>query len=416
MQAIPRRAIIDRRLQAGSYGVPKHLCGLDVVRQSVLGSANPLSLSTTSRTSRFPAGWWLPIALPAVFGLVWTSQLVLGGKEVSWAAALGIEAPFWFSWGLVAVLIFRLCQWLHRRVQDRKRYVVALVGGAVGAVLAFPVIFQAVTIGGQWAGRALSLTDKVPDAYWPAVRGTTVNLLGFSVILYAVTALAWHAFTFYRDLKERKLHTTELESLLHQAQLDALRSQLHPHFLFNTLHSIAELIHENPPLAERMVLRLAGLLREVLKAPVQQEVSLGDEVAFIKSYLEIEQMRLGDRLTVEWDVAGETLAARVPSLVLQPLVENAVQHGVAALARPGRIAIQARREDGFLHLQVRDTGPGLAAGPATNGNGIGLSNTESRLRRRYGDRQRFALRNDHGLVVEVRIPFSTSTPSAEQPT
>ncbi len=351
-----------------------------------------------------------------MFGLVWTSQLVLGGKDVSWAAALGAEAPFWFSWGLVAVLVFRLCQWLHVRVQDRKRYAVALVAGAAGAALAFPVIFQAVMIGGQWLGRALSLTAKVPDAYWPAVRGTTINLLGFSVILYAATALAWHAFTFYRDLKERKLHTSELESLLHQAQLEALRSQLHPHFLFNTLHSIAELIHENPPLAEQMVLRLADLLREVLKAPVQQEVPLADEIEFIKSYLEIEQMRLGDRLTVAWDLAGETLAARVPSLVLQPLVENAVQHGVAALARPGRIAIQARHEDGFLHLQVRDTGPGLPPAHATNGNGIGLSNTESRLRRLYGDRQRFQLINDHGLVVNVRIPFTTSAEPAEQST
>jgi LytS/YehU family sensor histidine kinase len=293
-------------------------------------------------------------------------------------------------------------------VQERRKYAAGLIAGAIGAVIAFPLFFRTLTLGGRWLGRALDLTAKAPDPFWPALRGATINLLGFSVILYVATVFAWHAVTYYHDLKERKLRSTELESRLHQAQLEALRSQVHPHFLFNTLHSIAELIHENPPLAEQLILRLADLLREVLKAPVQQEVPLGDEIKFIKSYLEIEQMRLGDRLTVEWDVAPETLAACVPSLVLQPLVENAIQHGIAALARPGRLAIQARREDGYLHLQVRDTGPGLAHDQAKHGNGIGLANTESRLRRLYGDWQRFQLVNDHGLVVQVRIPFSTA--------
>lgn len=357
----------------------------------------------------------MPIALPAVFGVVWASQLVLGGKDVSWAAALGTEAPFWFSWGLIAVLVFRLCGALHARVQDRTHYALALVGGALGAVVAFPLLFQAVTIGGQWLGRALALSAKVPDAFWPSVRGALSQLPAFTVILYAATVFAWHALAFHRDLKERKLHAAELESLLHQAQLDALRSQLHPHFLFNTLHSIAELTHENPRLAEALILRLADLLREVLKAPVRQEVPLADEVAFIRGYLEIEQMRLGDRLTVEWDVADDTLSASVPSLVLQPLVENAVQHGIAAVTRPGRLSIRARREEDMLHLQVRDTGPGLPPAPNGQGNGIGLSNTANRLRRMYGDRHRFALHNDCGLVATVHIPFATARLGAHPP-
>jgi signal transduction histidine kinase len=247
------------------------------------------------------------------------------------------------------------------------------------------------------------------------MRATAVNLIGLTAVLYVGTVFAWFALTYYRDVKERKLKAAELESLLHQAQLEALRSQLHPHFLFNTLHSIAELVHENPPLAEQLILRLAELLRKVLRTPVQQEVPLTAEVEFSKSYLEIEQMRLGDRLSVEWSVTKEALAARVPSLVLQPLIETAIQHGIGALVRPGRLSIQARRDDGFLHLQVRDTGPGLQPENASSGGGIGLANTRNRLERLYGDRHRFDLVNDNGLVVNVRIPFVASGDAATQP-
>jgi signal transduction histidine kinase len=356
----------------------------------------------------------MPIALPAVFGVVWASQLVLGGK-VSWASALGTEVPFWFSWGIVAMLIFRLCRLLHGRVHDRRRYAIGLTVGAVGAVVAFPAVFESITIGGQWLGRALSLATKQPDAFWPSVRAATINLLGFSVILYTATVCAWHAITYYRDLKERKFQAAELESLLHQAQLEALRNQLHPHFLFNTLHSIAELVHENPALAEQLILRLSELLRSALKAPVLQEVPLADELEFTRSYLEIEQMRLGDRLTVAWEVAEETLAARVPSVLLQPLIENAIQHGIAALNRPGRLSIRARRDDGHLLLQVQDTGPGLKTGVATSGSGIGLANTESRLKRLYGARQRFELVNRDGLLVSIRIPFVVSATAPAVP-
>jgi LytS/YehU family sensor histidine kinase len=259
--------------------------------------------------------------------------------------------------------------------------------------------------------RALSIDVGQQFGFWPTVRGTILNFLGLTMVLYVATVLGWHAVTFYRDLKERKLKAVELESLLHQARLETLRSQLHPHFLFNTLHSIAELVHENPPLAEQLILRLAELLREALKTPARQEVPLADEIKFIRSYLEIEQMRLGERLSIEWDIDQETLVALVPSLVLQPLVENAIQHGIAALAQPGRLSIRSRREQGFLHLQVRDTGAGLRAETDKTEGGIGLTNTKDRLQHLYGARQRFELVNDNGLVVNVRIPF-TQVPAA----
>jgi signal transduction histidine kinase len=347
----------------------------------------------------------MAIALLAVLALVYASQLALAGTMSSFPAALGAEVVFWFSWALVALLIFRLCRWLHRGTQNWKRYVLVLSAGAAGAIVVFPTLFRSVLSALLWLGQALAfITTPVPP-YWPSVRATFMNLIGPTAVLYAGTVFAWHAVTYYRDLQERKLKAVQLESLLHQAQLETLRSQLHPHFLFNTLHSIAELVHENPPLAEQVILRLADLLRQVLRAPVRQEIPLSEEIAFLQSYVGIEQIRLGDRLVVEWDLDPAALEACVPSLVLQPLVENAIQHGIAALARPGRLAIRTRREEAFLHLQVQDTGPGLPAETTAIGNGIGLANTAARLQRLYGSNHRFELVNQNGLAVHVWIPF-----------
>ena len=358
----------------------------------------------------------MPIALLAVIGVVYASQLVLTGHATSWSGALGTELAFWFSWSVVALLIFRLCQLLHTGSQRWPRYAVALVLGAAGSVLLFPLLFQAVLFAAHGIARALFFPVTQPYGFWPTVRGTTLNLLGPTLVLYVGTVMGWHAFTFYRDLKERKIQAVELESLLHQARLETLRSQLHPHFLFNTLHSIAELVHENPTLAEQLILRLAELLRETLKHPTQQEVPLADEIKFTRSYLEIEQMRLGGRLSVEWDVDQETVAALVPSLVLQPLVENAIQHGIAALTRPGRLSIRSRRDNEFLHLQVRDTGPGLPSESGKKTGGIGRANTRDRLQRLYGTRQQFEFVNDNGLIVNVRIPFTEPAAAATQAT
>lgn len=353
------------------------------------------------------------LAVLVVIGVVWASQLVLVGQATSWWAALGSELAFWFSWSVVALLVFRICRFLHAGPQERHRYVIALSLGAMAALLAFPLLFQALLFASRAVAHLVGFDASSSAAFWPTVWGTILNLLGPTLVLYVGTVFGWYAVTFYRDLRERQLKALELESLLRQAQLEALRSQLHPHFLFNTLHSIAELVHENPSLAEQLILRLANLLRKVLKTPARQEVPLKEEVEFIRDYLEIEQMRLGDRLRVEWEVDSAVLEAQVPSLVLQPLIENAIQHGIAALARSGRLAIRARRDAEYLHLQVQDTGPGLQA-ETVEKSGIGLANTEDRLKRLYGSRYQFELVNHQGLTVNVRIPFvMTNAPSKQ---
>jgi sensor histidine kinase YesM len=146
----------------------------------------------------------------------------------------------------------------------------------------------------------------------------------------------------------------------------------------------------------------------VLQSSASQEVSLAEELDFIRGYLEVEQMRLGERLRVNWELEPAALEARVPSLILQPLVENAIQHGISATSLPGELTIRAHREGAYLTLEVRDTGPGLAPGAAARSSGIGLSNTRIRLRSLYGERHDFALSADRGLIVTVRIPLTTS--------
>ena len=203
----------------------------------------------------------------------------------------------------------------------------------------------------------------------------------------------------------------QLSAQLAQAQLQALRTQLHPHFLFNTLNGIATLVHRDPQAADQMIARLSALLRLTLEGVGVQEVPLAKEIDFLTSYLEIEKVRFGDRLTVEMQIAPEVLGARTPYLILQPLVENAIRHGIAPRAQPGRIEIRAASENGFLVLEVRDNGPGLAGGSETLTRwGMGLSKTRSRLEKLYGEHQRFEMKNgiNGGLVVSLNFPFQTA--------
>jgi two-component system, LytTR family, sensor kinase len=185
--------------------------------------------------------------------------------------------------------------------------------------------------------------------------------------------------------------------------------QLHPHFLFNTLHSISALVHKDPEAADRMIARLGDFLRLTLENSGAQEVSLQKELEFLKCYLEIERVRFRDRLTTRLDIDPQSLDTPVPNLILQPIVENALRHGVAPRSSPGRIEISAKRDNGSLRIQVRDNGPGLPAISATNGRfreGLGLANTRARLAQLYGGSHRLELANapEGGLVVTLEIP------------
>jgi two-component system, LytTR family, sensor kinase len=236
----------------------------------------------------------------------------------------------------------------------------------------------------------------------------------FYLVVFLLVLGVSHALDFYRRFRERELHASQLEAQLVRAELQVLKMQLHPHFLFNTLNAISALIHQDVELADRMIARLGELLRRTLENTGTHEVPLRQEVEFIKPYLEIEKARLGPRLEVRFDLDPAALGAKVPNLILQPLVENAIRHGVAPRAEPGRIEIAARLENSFLRLTVRDNGRGLASNYSE---GVGVSNTRARLQQLYGAAQSLVMRNEPGggLVVTVTIPFREEGAGAAEP-
>ncbi|HEY9155835.1 MAG TPA: histidine kinase, partial [Opitutaceae bacterium] len=262
--------------------------------------------------------------------------------------------------------------------------------------------YELIRIGVWFFAWKLSWVSNAPPAFASEFKGLFLHLITASIIMFVCTIVPWYAVMQYRDAKERRLEAVQLGAMLQQAQLQALRSQLNPHFLFNTLHSIAELVHENPRLAEQLVLQLGELLRKALKSQAI-EVPLSEELDFLRSYLAIEQMRLGERMELVWNVDSGILDTPVPSLILQPLVENAIKHGVGSSAGRGRVEISAKHEGDQVRLEVRDNGPGLSGETALSG-GIGLENTRARLQRLYGTRSNFQLTNDHGLVVSILLP------------
>ncbi|HEY7547173.1 MAG TPA: histidine kinase, partial [Blastocatellia bacterium] len=227
------------------------------------------------------------------------------------------------------------------------------------------------------------------------------------VISYALIVGFVYLFDHYQRSRDREVVTAQLETRLAQAQLQSLRLQLQPHFLFNTLNTISSMIYENPRAADEMIARLSDLLRMTLRHSQSQEVTLAEELEFLNLYLEIMRARFEERLSVRVDVKPDTRNAMVPQLILQPLVENSIRHSVDARGHVS-INIRSARENGSLLLEVIDDGPGIAADKITTlGDRIGLSNTAQRLQQLYGEAHDFAFTNIEGggLAVRVRVPF-----------
>jgi len=240
-----------------------------------------------------------------------------------------------------------------------------------------------------------------------AVRFQNMFLNGFhsNLLVYWAIVGATQGLAYYRKLEERELRASQLETRLAQAQLQVLKIQLQPHFLFNTLHAISALVQKDPDAADHTIALLSDLLRLTLETGSEQEVSLQRELDFVERYLEIEQTRFGDRLTVRMEIADDVRDARVPSFVLQPLVENAIRHGIAPRSEGGRIEIIASRRDGELTMLVQDNGQGCMQTAICEG--LGLRNTRARLEQLYGAGDRLILTPAPagGTVVTLNIPF-----------
>ncbi len=246
--------------------------------------------------------------------------------------------------------------------------------------------------------------------FWEAYKTFLMVNVFFCVGIYWVTLGASLVIRYYQKMRERELRTSQLEARLAESRLQVLKFQLQPHFLFNTLNTISELIYKDAESADQMITNLSDLLRLSLEKLEVQEVSLRQELDFLNKYLEIEQMRFHDRLTIEMDVEPDTLDATVPNMILQPLVENAIKHGIAPLAQGGTVKISSERQNGSLLLNVSDNGVGLVEKDSSNlREGVGLKNTRARLRHLYGKGHSFELNpQKNGLMLNLVIPYKTA--------
>jgi two-component system, LytTR family, sensor kinase len=250
---------------------------------------------------------------------------------------------------------------------------------------------------------------RTPRPFWEVLLGRAMNQFHLDLLIYAATLGVSYAVSYYFRYREREFRAAQLESQLAQAQLQTLKMQLQPHFLFNTLHGIAGLVRDNKnKAAVSMLAGLSDLLRYTLENAGKQEVPLKEELEFLELYLDIQQMRFSDRLKVQMQIEPETLDALVPNLILQPLVENAIRHGLSRRAAAGTVGVSAQRDDGLLRIRIHDDGPGLKRDDGSmTVEGVGLSNTRARLSQLYGERQEFTLaeRETGGVEATLVIPF-----------
>jgi sensor histidine kinase YesM len=352
-----------------------------------------------------------------VVGLFMTSQDYLrharNNRPVDVVKLLFLmELPFAYLWALLTPMLLKLA---HRYRIERGRvlrnsliHISASLFLSVMTMVGITMVSNYLFV--EPAARRFSLSGLLFSIY---------SYFDYYILIYWLILMISHAFDYYSRYREGELRSSQLQAQLAQAELQALKMQLHPHFLFNTLHSISALQLKDIAAANRMIARLGDFLRLTLDNSGAQEVSLKKELEFLKCYLEIERIRFQDRLTVNMEVEPQTLDARVPNLILQPIVENAIKHGISPRAAPGRIDIRVKRGNGLLRLQVEDNGRGIGAngsGASIIKEGLGLSNTRARLDQLYGTGYRFELQNvtEGGLRVTLEIPLKVES-SADRP-
>ena len=342
------------------------------------------------------AAFWTLVGLAFAAQFYLSSNLL--GRSITWVEAITYSLGDWYVWALLSLPIARFARRFPPEEGPAWRTAAIHLAAALGFSLAYVVLRALVGQAHSW------LLDE-PVTFPEVFRPLWVRTFPFNLLIYGVIIAVSHSIDYYRKYHERTVHALELEKHLAEARLQALLRQLKPHFLFNTLNGIASLMHSDVQAADRMLVRLAELLRLTMSHPGQPLTRLQDEITFIEKYLEIERIRFRDRLSVTIDVDPAALEAQVPSLILQPLVENAIRHGVEPYARPGRIELVVRCEPGTVVLTVRDNGAGEPAGGFSR-EGIGLGNTRARLRELYGEQHRFELANhpDGGLIVRVPLP------------
>jgi len=280
-------------------------------------------------------------------------------------------------------------------------------------------VVAALTFSGLWLGAEISMLAM--GTSWSFAWELSRSFRGFQAIdgvfAYGLFAGASYVIRMATRLREQEARAARAETLRMHAELSALRGQLNPHFLFNTLHTLTALVRRDPPTAENALERFGGMLRYVLdvKRSAREDVTLADEMAFVRNYLALEGLRLGERLRVVEQLDPEALDCVLASLTLQPLVENAIKYGIAPRAHGGTIEIIAALDEQSLVLLVRDDGPGARADILESAKGVGLRAVRQRLETRYGASSSFAVTTapNQGFEVFLRLPASTASGVAE---
>jgi signal transduction histidine kinase len=338
-------------------------------------------------------GFWTLIGLSFAFQFYISSAKA--GLEVTWKQAVSFALGDWYVFAMLSIPVVLLARRFDFESGNRARSLAVHLPGSLLFSLAYMVLRAGV---GRWQSDA-----TFAEAFLPLL----VKTWHFNLLIYWVIVAVTFAFNYYRKYRERELRALELEKRLAQAKLQALQMQLNPHFLFNTLHSVSALMHQDVEAADGMITRLSDLLRAALDNTDAQEVTVREELEFLKRYLDIEQTRFGSRLTVRMEIAPDSLDDLVPNLILQPLVENAIRHGIEPHAKPGCIGLRVRRSAGRLTVEVSDNGSGLPDEAAEEG--VGLSNTRARLRTLYAEAHGFELCKapEGGLLARLTIPLRT---------
>jgi signal transduction histidine kinase len=333
------------------------------------------------------------------------------GMHHAWMILFATILVSWLPWALATNLVMHL----GRRFPPAKPIRILTWLVHLTACATIGLIFSAWT---SWLDLLFNpyLLNPAPTLFLPLWFDKFYNGVLSFVILYAVILTVNYVLDSRERLALQQNETVRLNELLLKTQLHALRQQLEPHFLFNTLNSVSGLVREGRnDAAVNMIAELSDFLRRMLEESTRQQVPLQQEMEFAQKYLEIQKVRFADRLQLSVDVPGELYAAQVPSLILQPMVENAIKHGIAKRAQGGAVRIAASRHDGVLTLSVCNDGPSLSPDWQTARSGIGISNVRNRLQGLYGDAFQLTLQNQHagGVEVSVSLPFVLVAPATE---
>ncbi len=331
-------------------------------------------------------------------------------RSVAWSELLALSLGLCILWALATPLILWLIDRFKIERENWSRHVLVHVLASLVLAVSIKVFHEFLLYSFVYPPnpfRKFSIAAAAQNFY---------TIFDYWILIYWVILLVVHATEFYQRSQENEWKASQLESQLAQAQLQALKTQLNPHFLFNTLNAVSALMHRDVRAANRMMTQLSDLLRLTLETSGAQEVPLKLDLEFLDRYLEIQHARFPDRLLIRLEVQPETLDALVPNFILQPLVENSIRHGIARSSAPGSVEVIARRANGLVELVVRDNGAGFPAGRhLLPREGVGLAHTRARLRHLYGAAHRFELRNvaSGGAEVLIVIPFRPAEHSAD---